>query len=402
MSHRDDLVADLNAFNVEARTRLRAILADLSERYQPQSSLEQGVLEDLARSVQRREELQSALDAFLAYQRTRVALKLEEQLREAFTKHQRQWRKDPALFIESFGRNCFGAMTLAEIWARLAGRLESSVPLVGMDEACEALLALGLSDRIQNQADEGWWWMGRFLAIHADPKQAVKIWARRSRSKDPIIDQLRADQAIAASPEQARQELLSRASELAGHWAGQAARLLDEQRAAVALCQQCVQADRQVAAGLKSLNALLNQELKTQERLEKKLRLMQAEQARPSVVVARKPEPKAAVQSASPGRKPLHETIQAWLAQHPLTIEELVQLEMGLEDKTIRTIDPAHAAQMFSQWHDEDVMDAPAYARFHELFDHLPDQALRLRLLEMLKAETQKRESDEWGLLDAG
>ena len=206
--------------------------------------------------------------------------------------------------------------------------------------------------------------------------------------------------AAVAGPDAARRELLARCAELAAHWAAEVAKLSREHEERVQQSLDCVHADRRVAAGVKSLKAQATLEHKYLAQLEKRLGMLQSDRNRPLAFVP-KPSDTRSLQKNLPVEKPrLAEPIAEPIPQPPLSLQQVMELELGLENRKIHTIDPAHAAQMFHNWPDEELFDNPAYIRFHEVFGHLRNDSQKASLLAILQAVAEDRQ-ERWSYLEA-
>ena len=197
----------------------------------------------------------------------------QRQEADDFLKLKRQWPKAPAAIAPIIGQSIQGALLLVELWQIIVARLapQSVGPVPGMDQACQALLAMGFSDKIQHLAEAGWWWATRFLAIQSDKDEAIKAWLRRSGTCDRAAETQQARHKLYDAPDAAtaRHELYEEAVRQAAFWSGQ----LKQLHAAEPAKRQAQKAQaRCMALKTPGLAACLNNAQKLRGSLEKILK----------------------------------------------------------------------------------------------------------------------------------
>ena len=193
--------------------------------FQPQTRREQFILDEMAKLYHAKEEFDDDhklwMDQNLAY----APYAFRRQEADDFIKLKRQWTKAPAVIAPLIGESISGAILILELWQIIVARLAPANigPVPGMDQACQALLALGFSDKIQNLAEAGWWWAVRFLAIQSNTDEAIKAWLRRSGTCDRTTEMQQARHKLYDAPDAAiaRKELYDEATRQAAHWAAQ-------------------------------------------------------------------------------------------------------------------------------------------------------------------------------------
>ena len=200
----------------EQRRRLREI-------YQPQTSREAMIIDELARVYQEKEEFERDHQTWMQHEATTALQTIRRMEAEDFLKLQRQWPKAPAAIAPIIGQSINGALWLVEFWQMLVARLSPKAvgPAPGMDQACQALLALGYAHTIQNLSEDGWWWGMRFLAIQQDKDLAIAAWLRKSGTCDRATETQQARHKLYDAPDAtvARQELYDEAMRQAAHCA---------------------------------------------------------------------------------------------------------------------------------------------------------------------------------------
>ena len=265
-THHDDL----------QRHRLR-----LTEIYAPETSREAMMIDELALAYQDLEGFEADHKHWMLYEQQHALQAFQRQAADDFLKLQRQWPKAPAAVAPIIGQSLNGALWLVNLWQIIVARLAPQAigPVPGMDHACQALLAMGFSDKIQNLSNDGWWWASRFLAIQADPEEAIKAWLRKSRTCDKATetDQARRQLYDAPDPTIARQELYDEAVRQAAYWSNQLTQLQAAEPA-----RQAAQLAQARCMGLKTpgLGTCLSNAAKLRGTLQKTIRFIEDRLAR--------------------------------------------------------------------------------------------------------------------------
>jgi hypothetical protein len=248
----------------------------LSEIYQPQTSREEMIIAELAVVYQEKEAFERDHKLWMHHEAAQARHAFKRQEADDFLKLQRQWPKAPAAIAPVIGQSLNGVTWMLEIWQIIVARLAPTAigPVPGIDQACQALLAMGFSDKIQNVSEAGWWWATRFLAIQTDQDAAIKAWLRKSGTCDKATELQQARHKLydAPDPTTARQELYDKAVRQVSYWS---IRLKQLQNAEPAR-QEAQQAQAR-CMGLKipGLATCLNNAIKLQNAIQKSIKFME-------------------------------------------------------------------------------------------------------------------------------
>lgn len=190
---------------------VRRHMERLMDEHQPETPREVMILTELAQVYQDKDEFERDHRLWMRHEVAHAQLMFQRQEAEDFLKLQRQWAKAPAAIAPIIGQSLSGAVWLVEFWQILVARLAPGAigPVPGMDQACQAMLALGFSDRIQNLTQPGWWWATRFLVIQQDRDLAIAAWLRKSGTCDRATETQQARHKLYDAPDAAtaRREL---------------------------------------------------------------------------------------------------------------------------------------------------------------------------------------------------
>jgi hypothetical protein len=253
----------------------------LTEIYEPATDREAMLIDELAHAYQEKEAFDHDHRLWIEHETEFAHYNFQKQAAEDFMKLQRQWPKAPAVVAPLVGQSLNGVAWLVNLWQIIVARLAPQAigPGPGMDHACQALLALGFSDKIQNLAEPGWWWATRFLAIQADPDAAIAAWLRKSAScdKPTEMQQARHKLSHAPDPTTARWELYDEALRQAAHWSEQLTILQAAEPA-----RQEAQLAQARCMGLKSpgLATALNNAFKLRDSIHKSIKFIEDRLAR--------------------------------------------------------------------------------------------------------------------------
>ena len=204
--------------------RLRLVVLELAEHYDVETDLEIFALQELAVSRYRLAELNHQWNSLVNHERDEAFLTFERLRNKQYVSELRQWRNHPVACAETLGQSWSGARHFSQTWHCLAEQLTEGMAGPSLEVMCEAVMSLGFTDRIGMMAEEAWWFMSRFLAVHSDPELMIKAWVKRSKSSDRQGDEQRAAKRWADAPEAAtaRRELLDKARENARLWEAKA------------------------------------------------------------------------------------------------------------------------------------------------------------------------------------
>ena len=242
----------------------------LLEIYKPQTEREVMIIIELAKVYQEKEEFERDFKRWMDHEIAQALSVFQRQEADDFLKLSRQWTKAPAAIAGIIGQSLIGAAWLAEFWRMIVARLAPKAigPAPGMDQATQALLAMGFSDKIQNLSEDGWWWATRFLAIQADHDQAIAAWLRKSGTSDKAAETQQARHKLydAPDPTTARSELYEEALRQAEHWSNQ---LNELKKAEPATRQAQLARARCMALPTRGLATSLNNAFKYRDALHK-------------------------------------------------------------------------------------------------------------------------------------
>lgn len=208
----------------DSQPQIQELALALGEHYAVETDLEVLALYDLAMARDRLAELDRQWHTLVQHEKQQASLTFDRLENKQFTAELRQLRHHPAEVAKTLGQTWQGANRFAQTWLAVSEQLADESLGPGLDLFCEALLAQGLADRVQQMTEPGWWFMARFLAQYPAPERAIKAWVRKSRSSDPMVDEQRATKRWAEAPDAAtaRTQLQERAAELAQFWSARA------------------------------------------------------------------------------------------------------------------------------------------------------------------------------------
>ena len=238
----------------------------LMEMHEPQTMREVMILTELAQVYLEKEEFERDHRLWMRFEVANAVDTFKRQEAEDFLRLQRQWTKAPAAIAPIIGQSINGAVWLVEFWQMLVARLAPGAvgPVPGMDQACQALLALGFSERIQSLSEAGWWWATRFLAIQADRDLAIAAWLRKSGTCDRATETQQARHKLYDAPDAAtaRRELYAEAVRQAELCS---ARLQELKEAEPAMRQAQLARARCMGLGTRGLASSLNNAFKLRD-----------------------------------------------------------------------------------------------------------------------------------------
>lgn len=420
----------IDIMNLSEPSEWLSAFSDLfTQIHQPASPEEETLIDELVVAQCELLDTYKRSNELVQLQQLEAPLKFENMREAEFTRLERQWRRHPELFRDSFAETWFGAMIIAGIWNRAMRRLSEPEPSISLDEALELLLTEGLSDQVQKAEADAWWLMSRFLAMHPQPDLAIKNWIRRSKSTDPTINTQRAQNEWAKAPDSttSRQELLSRVAERCKFWNAQFREAKTAYETQRDFYIRSFQADSSVKSNMKACQATRKSAQASVDRIE--ARLLKARERRekrqshhinePGSHSIHQPgdraRPKPAKSPATASGLFLYKNfpaIKSFIAQispeiscetllqmlpgpeHDALAEEVAIIESSLSSGELTSLPKVVARLIFKLWPFEEIVDESPTSRYEQLLKSIDSEEIISALSDSHMEECNARMSN--------
>lgn len=386
----------------DSDARLEIIWQRLVQLHEPVSGSEVITVQEMAQAwhhlwqLDRKKEAHFQLQCHSAWEQ----FGLDEH--KAFVKLVKALKKDPAALHAALQQSFYGCTRLAQGWETLEEFLNEGL---GLDFLMmrDALHTEGLSERVQEMRQDGWWMMVRYIATRDDAEEAIHEWIAHSgiKARERVVYQERILKQMANAPDSAtaRAQLLERAQNRRRHWlmeCDQAKADYDRRREEFS---RSVQASRYLVSSLRTLNSHEKYEETRLARLRKELARLQEKRHREEARFARQAEKerKSGRSGVGLSSKSNLDFIHDATAKHQPqdTVEHLKNQPEASDTKSSENVLlpaelAAEARSCFAQWTNAELEDVTRDGKFFQRFGHMK-QSTRIRLLKLMINEQIRR-----------